>query len=536
MKKSKNIVLILLCIVSILTIVLIFTLFSDQLTAVQALDRNASDIPVSNQVSYILCLAIFIASSIGAAIVFVHKHLFIKSPNENIIIYVIKVLILVIFLPIPIILMGFRPLRPILSIRKVILLLITLFVIIPIWFGYYYSVYIIITNNYYMEVSVSGQSNSMYPTFGKEFVDYTQVSDTPGMRIYYQGKPIYHKDIVIFESINGTSTMIKRVIATHNDTLRINDGLVYLNDVLLDEPYIFRARSTFGSTFLKECDKIIVPYNMLFVMGDNRTASGDSREFGFVPIKNVQYILSLNEQIGTLDKHWRDTKNDASETSKVKINKIEFLSAINKKRTELGIQAMRYDPRLETSSNLMGSIISDTDTTQKMIDQTYTSMKEAGYPYPKNYAFSIINGRFSTNELTRDELDSTSTLSNYFDKRFSDFGLSEVEKKVGNCSRQVIVQHFGTYFNISYWKKILENMTDILPSWQNTRQNYTYYNDHKDDTDMIISLITTRINNVRGIIETLESNIQLSKEQSDYTYEDAELSNRLNTLINKLNV
>jgi len=72
---------------------------------------------------------------------------------------------------------------------------------------------------------------------------------------------------------------IKRVIGLPGDHLRIEAGQVYVNGILLSEPYTPVATNHGG-----EWD---VPEGSLFVMGDNRNNSSDSRAWGMVPLENV---------------------------------------------------------------------------------------------------------------------------------------------------------------------------------------------------------------------------------------------------------
>jgi signal peptidase I len=74
---------------------------------------------------------------------------------------------------------------------------------------------------------------------------------------------------------------VKRVIGLPGDEIRIEEGRVYVNDVLLDEPYVvYDDPSDFGP--------VTVPDDSLFFLGDNRPNSSDSRRsLGFVPRDNV---------------------------------------------------------------------------------------------------------------------------------------------------------------------------------------------------------------------------------------------------------
>jgi signal peptidase I len=91
-------------------------------------------------------------------------------------------------------------------------------------------------------------------------------------------------DIVVFESVDGEDqTLIKRVVGVEGDEIRVQGGLLFVNGEVQDEPYLnHEAPSTgfYGPT--------TVPEDGVFVMGDNRDNSADSRAFGPLPLDNVE--------------------------------------------------------------------------------------------------------------------------------------------------------------------------------------------------------------------------------------------------------
>jgi signal peptidase I len=95
-------------------------------------------------------------------------------------------------------------------------------------------------------------------------------------KIAYRVGEIQQGDVVVFEYPRDHSkSYIKRVIALPGDRLRIDHGEVYVNGRLLPEPYV-------PNRFMDERSQpeMVLPPNQYFVMGDHRSISSDSREFG----------------------------------------------------------------------------------------------------------------------------------------------------------------------------------------------------------------------------------------------------------------
>lgn len=96
-------------------------------------------------------------------------------------------------------------------------------------------------------------------------------------------------DVVVFKApTDKEKDFIKRVIALPNDRILVKGGSVYLNGKLLDESrYLKPDVKTYAGSFLKEGTETVVSQDSYFVMGDNRTFSSDSREWGFVPRNSI---------------------------------------------------------------------------------------------------------------------------------------------------------------------------------------------------------------------------------------------------------
>ena len=95
-------------------------------------------------------------------------------------------------------------------------------------------------------------------------------------------------DIIVFAPDNRSDPpLVKRVIATEMQTVDIDfeQGIVYVDGVALDEPYINEVTFETGNVTFP----VLVPYNSVFVMGDNRNHSRDSRHnsVGTVDTKTI---------------------------------------------------------------------------------------------------------------------------------------------------------------------------------------------------------------------------------------------------------
>lgn len=100
-------------------------------------------------------------------------------------------------------------------------------------------------------------------------------------KISYRFREPERGDIIVLRRpYRSSEPLIKRVIGLPGDTIEVRDGHVSINRNWYREPYLDQA--TLGSMA-----PTLVPEEHVFVLGDNRQASNDSRAFGFVPYSDI---------------------------------------------------------------------------------------------------------------------------------------------------------------------------------------------------------------------------------------------------------
>lgn len=117
---------------------------------------------------------------------------------------------------------------------------------------------------------------SMYPTLVGGEGMFTE-------KLTYTVSAPQRDDIIICRYPYHTEKCVKRVIAVPGDRISISDGAIYLNGEKLDE-------SAYWDGYIEDSEmpEVTVPERSLFVVGDNRNHSGDSRHVGFIPYWQVK--------------------------------------------------------------------------------------------------------------------------------------------------------------------------------------------------------------------------------------------------------
>lgn len=413
-------------------------------------------------------------------------------------------------------------------------------------------------------------TGSMYPTFPKsnekdikkrseEIVGSADLIPYPnGLVLFgkrYFGYTLGRRDIVIarnetIEEANkklygSSSGVIKRIIGLPGEIIEIRDGIVYIDKKPLSEPYTYKPHSTFGGEFLQECQPLLIPKNKLFIMGDNRKGSGDSREFGLVDYADIRAVIPFRDQKGKLDTLYRNTSKDFESSTKIKLDEDEYTRLLNAKRREKGLDPVKKSSYLDKSSQLRGEIIlkyNDFSFEATRSGFTMTkAMAQANYWNPAAGEWPI-SGYFDAEELLDYQLNSTDSKDFLFNKVYDDVGFAEVEGEINGCPSQVIVQQMAGYYAPNYkkedvdsWRNILNRLIEIQSSWQKLKESGSFYDQNKADVDRINDIILTRISNLSSIVQKMEANKWLTTSETNYTYQDEELYREQESIASRLN-
>jgi signal peptidase I len=123
-------------------------------------------------------------------------------------------------------------------------------------------------------------------------------TSNPLDRLLMPSRPIQRKDILVFRWPGDMKTdYVKRVIGLPGDKVEIRARQLFVNDQAVEEPYKIHKTSPskgeaggfrYDQAIQDNYGPIVVPPASLFVMGDNRDDSADSRTWGYVPLANIK--------------------------------------------------------------------------------------------------------------------------------------------------------------------------------------------------------------------------------------------------------
>lgn len=407
-------------------------------------------------------------------------------------------------------------------------------------------------------------TGSMYPSLywakseqGPDDLDKTAIEEyrsTPRMYRRFSGlaifgriylyRPVGFGDMVAFKSDttreilasdgkDQESGFIKRIIGLPGDTLELRDGYVIRNGERIEEPYLYRPRSTYGEEEIVDCQKQVVPPGHYLVLGDNRKISSDSRgKLGFIADSDINYILPFGEQ-EIYHSLWRDTSQDEKLLGTPTLDSQEFYRLLNLARHEAGVPALAVKTSLIRSASLRGSQVLAGESSS--LENT---LQKVGYSNIVTGEF-ISRGHYSAQELVQNLLYFPSTASQVLDPQYQDIGLVTVNQDVSGCPTQLIVGQMGGYIPADYppevisgWQDLVTNLEEVISSWEKARD---YPKINQDKLNELLTILHTRLTLARAIVSSMQDNKWLTSEQEQSIKADVSASARADKLIEELN-
>lgn len=350
------------------------------------------------------------------------------------------------------------------------------------------------------------------------------------------------RDILAEEGKNQEAGFIKRIIGLPGDIIEIRDGFVIRNGEIIEEPYIYKPRSTYGGSFIADCNKITIQNGSILVLGDNRKSSTDSRsDVGLIRAEDITFILPFDEQVIYHDL-WRDTSQDSDLAEQPTLNTADFYAKLNEARQTVGSGTLTFNSSLTTSAKFRAQVMLRTnDFSTEATKSGYTMQKaisETGYSNRLTGEF-ISHGYYTSEELIQNLTYFRENKSQVTNPEYQDIGISVVNGEINNCPTQVIVGHLGGYvpaeykpYTIESWKQLKDNLEKVIPSWEQARE---YKNVNQEKLEELLSILNTRKSLASEVYDAMINKRWLTDEQEQRIDQDEELANRANKLVTEIN-
>ncbi|PIZ66555.1 signal peptidase I [Candidatus Roizmanbacteria bacterium CG_4_10_14_0_2_um_filter_36_9] len=420
-------------------------------------------------------------------------------------------------------------------------------IIIAIWY------FLQIVGIFTVRVPVSGAS--MLPTFPEEGVISFQRYYSNAKLQKYIPQTIQHGDVVVFENKKtheelkrqekDATGFVKRAVGLPGDTVLIENGYVYVNGKKIKESYILKPRSTYGSKEVKDCQPVKVPDGKVFVLGDNRKISMDTRQIGLVSFQDIKYYIPFEKQLGSYDKNWRDTTDDFTKEHDSLFDVKEYTALLNDERKKNGLAALKYEPKLEDSASRRAKVMLKFDEFESSAPKSGYSMKDAmtdaGYSNITYGEFPML-GYYDAQELFEAFLERPGAKEFLLNEDYDDIGVSTFVGELNNCPVQIVIQHLAGYIPPNYgsgeitsWEDGLNKLKSVQTGWSKLKDYEEFYTNNRQDVDRINEIINLRTNRFTQIISRMKANEWLTTEERGWIEQDKNLSDEQNRIADNLN-
>lgn len=333
--------------------------------------------------------------------------------------------------------------------KKIFFLFLILFLFVTSWVQVFFTLRTLISSSLYTfgvtdkltEVHTKG--TSMLPT----------IKDGEKITLRSPKKLGLHRGDIISFINEGTDSrhFLKRIIALENEELSIKNGYVYINGKALEEKYTLANRPTFGNVFLPECETVTVPKGHVFVAGDNRTVSYDSRAIGFVRKDDIDGVIRKD--------YTQQFVTDQQAVSKSTITPLEFLETINKQREKEKLNYFVTNSVLNDLAQSRAEYIRDNFGEWKTNRQPLSpTLDEKGYKYNLVHEY-VTFGYLTYDEIIQQIYDSPLEKDKFTTNTFTDIGIGISERTYQNCTYPVISI-------IVSWPSEPTYDVEVIQSWQ----------------------------------------------------------------------
>ncbi len=455
--------------------------------------------------------------------------------------------------------------------KKIMTVLFSILVLIPIWVGGYFT--LVVSGVYgmqflgYITTDIPVTGASMLPTFDEE--GFVAVRHYPRFsaevkKIIPEEKlepQIKRGDVIVFKNSQTNKVFaeqnndpkarggfVKRVIGISGDTVRIENGYVYVNGRPITESYILKPRSTFGAEAVRDCQEVRVPPGKFMVLGDNRKISVDSRQIGLVDTRDIFYYLPFTDQVSQYGTRWRDTAADNTIELTSELDVERYVTLLNAKRARAGRESLKYNSKLSQSAKLRAEVMLKYDDTSFEATRSGFTMDDAmakvGYSNIVYGEFPIV-GYYDAQELIDAIFEYPNSRDYMLERDYQEIGISTFVGERNNCPVQIVVQHLAGYKPPNYavkdieeWKTLVDKLEEIKGGWknlQNNEESKEFYENNKADVDRVNEIITTRQDRARAVIRRMEANEWFTAEEERFINDDKVLFEEQNQISERIN-